>query len=195
MLQGRWKKKSRDPPERFLQTTGRWAHNLSQSAVNLTQEVLPWEGGHKVGWREDRAIQVDHRRATRWVSEDFNTGICIVQLYIMTSEASTYVQVGGLPGRRRRKREKRRQRKTRQQQWHNRAYHGTKDTWLKYQTVITHEKERRTKVDLWKRRFTQKERQSGSLRGGKKVKMCKRANVMEAEAGTQSKHNAKTQLY
>lgn len=56
---------------------------------------------------EDSGIQADHTGVKRRISEELGIIICIVHLYIIASEADTYVKVVGLPGwRRRRKREK-----------------------------------------------------------------------------------------
>lgn len=106
--------------------------------------------GHD-GWRETKfwgkgrgSLGVSGR-VTKSSGEELINVKSIVRLEIRTCEADTYVKVGWLPGwRRRRKRE---ERKTGQQQWHNRAYHGTEGRRLKYQTVINPVQEKRSRYE------------------------------------------------
>lgn len=144
-------------PERFLQAAGKRAHDLPKCAVDLSQEVLPWRTGGVVAyswverdtkvWGKGRGCLCVSRRVTKSSGEEVINVKSIIRLEIRAYDADTYVKVGWLPGwRRRRKRE----RETRQQQWHNRAYHGTEGTRLKYQTVINPVQERG--VDMWRSR-------------------------------------------
>lgn len=71
--------------------------------------------------------------------------ISIVQLEIKTSEADTYVKVGGLPGWRRRRRKRERPGSSSDTTEHI-MEQTAQDS--KYQTVINQEQERRAKVDV-----------------------------------------------